>query len=70
MNEVVIKKPKKQKIGGSSKKGRQNMVNKSTGKYVRQAKRTEKHKQVAWKKHLEKHPNDITNQKILKEKLK
>ncbi len=45
------------KIGGSSKKGRQHAAH--VGKYRRQADRTAKNKNKAWKAHLKLHPNDL-----------
>ena len=46
---------KSSKTGGSAK-GRQHIAHK--GKYLRQWGRTAKHKELAWKKHLAKHPKD------------
>jgi len=46
----------KSKIGGASKKGRQHVAHQR--KCLRQWERTAKNKLKAWRKHLDKHPND------------
>jgi hypothetical protein len=53
----------KSKVGGSSKKGRQHAVH--IKKYLKQADRTSKNKNRAWKKHLSNHPKDLVAKKDL-----
>ncbi len=69
MSDTEVKTPKT-RTSGKSKKGRSSAKHNASGKYVRQARRTAKNKEKAWKKHLIKHPNDVGNKKILEEKLR
>lgn len=58
---------KKVKVGGGSKKGRRHSAHQV--KYQKQKTRTARNKEIAWRKHLEKHPNDLAAQQNLKKKL-
>jgi hypothetical protein len=60
ITRVVVSKSKS-KIGGASKKGRQHQAH--LKKYLKQADRTSKNKNRAWKRHLKEHPNDIVAKK-------
>jgi hypothetical protein len=55
-----------QQKAGASWKGYQHMKNTSSGKYKRQGWRTAENKTRAWTRHLNLHPNDLVNAKILK----